>query len=167
MALETGDFVITWDWGYTSESVNLNAKASSATVGIQSIETGLSKNVMSIPVPNANNIGFDIGFTEGDDWNIYAVLTDGATKGSTYNKLRRAIKYKKHVNLTTGKNGDPFGNTSNAFKIEWQHDDWLETQYGLINSFNATFTSGHGNIVNIRMSIKIVTKSGESSDYEE
>lgn len=156
MALETGDFIITWDWGGTSESVNLNAKTNTATTGLQSVERGISKNVMSIPVPNSNAIGFDIGFSDADDLNVYAILTDGATKGSTYNRLVKAVKYKKHIAESTGKSGTGFTNTGNSFKLEWQHDDWYEFQYVLIKSINFTFSAGHGNLVNLRMTLQIV-----------
>lgn len=166
--MAVGDFIITWDWDTANfQSVNLNATTNSATVGLQSVEQGMSKNVMAIPVPNQNNIGFDIGFTETEDWNIYAILTDGATKGSTYNRLKKAVKYKKHVNLSTGKTGTPFGISSNAFLISWEHDDWTEIQYCLVKSLNYTHTVGHGNLVNLRMTVTIVNKSGESTNpYE-
>jgi len=163
--MAVGDFILTWDWDTANfQSVNLNATTGSATAGLQSVERGVAKNVMSIPVPNKNAIGFDIGFSDADELNVYTILTDGATIGSTYNRLMKAVKYKKHVNLSTGKTGTAFGNTGYSFLLSWEHDDWTELLYVLVKSINFTFTPGHGNVVNMRMTLQIVNKPDATSD---
>jgi hypothetical protein len=130
---------IGWFYFATSDSTK------SATLGQNNCTIGraMTRSPIIIPIPNADSIGFDIGYTESDTITITTTWTDGIKSGSQYRTFWDVFKegtgqYSAHKN------------TPKPFK--WSDNDL----FVLVRSANMTQNPGGGDIIEMRVTLEVV-----------
>lgn len=103
----------------------------------------LSKNPIVIPMPNAENYGFDIGFTESESITVNMTALDSASSGSLAMTLKNAIR--KQTGVAAGSLNKPM-------TFVWGDN----TFYVLPRGLTIKQESGQGDIVSFTLQLEVV-----------
>lgn len=104
--------------------------------GVTDIGRSLSKSPISVPIPWADAIGFDIGLTESDMITIHAIFYDGW--GGAIKTLIDCYKYRGGTKSLLLEMGANFSKSVT------------------FNSLSANMTMGHGNEINCSMTFGVI-----------
>jgi hypothetical protein len=134
----------TYFWFATTSGDNIvSVSGATQACGGCDITWGVSKSPIIIPIPNDDNFGFDVGFTDSETVSINVTNLSSATSGSFAMTLRNVLRKQTGVDSTLKNKPMPFIWSDNTF-------------YVLPRNLTIKQESGAGDIVALTVQLEVV-----------